>query len=295
MNDMQSLIKDIADEKNIKFNLISKDWIIILEKDNKIRSIAGYKFDLNNHASGLICDDKYALYDLLKLLNVPVVEHHILFKNYNKKEVEAYFLKHRNIVIKTNTGTCGNDMYHVNNIDDLFLYIDKLLKNNYSISISPYYDIKNEYRSIILNNNVEIFYGKKKPVVVGNGKSTIYELLCDFNNIYFKDKYDDALSRVLKDGEIFEYNWQHNLSKGAIPFEVTDNNLKDKVQSLALDTFKNLNLKFASVDIIELNTGELLVLEVNSGVMMNGYSKLYNDGYSITKNLYSKVIDEMFK
>ena len=73
MNDMQSLIKDIADEKNIKFNLISKDWIIILEKDNKIRSIAGYKFDLNNHASGLICDDKYALYDALKLLNIPII------------------------------------------------------------------------------------------------------------------------------------------------------------------------------------------------------------------------------
>ena len=295
MNDMQSLIKEICDEKGISFNLISKDWIMVLRKDNIIRYITGYKFDLNNHASGLICDDKYALYDNFKLLGIPVVEHFIIHIDYNKNDIINLFNKYKKLVVKTNTGTCGNNMFVVNNINDLFNHIDKLLISNYSISISPYYNIKNEYRSIILNDKVEVFYGKKRPIVIGDGVHSIYKLLMEFNSNYFKNIKDFTLDKVLPKEEEYEYNWQHNLSKGAVPFEVEDNNLKEKVQELALLSFKKLNLKFASVDIVELETGKLLVLEINSGVMMDNFSKLFKDGRNITKNLYTKVIEEMFK
>ena len=177
----------------------------------------------------------------------------------------------------------------------LFNCINELLIDHLSISLCPFYEIKNEYRTIILDGNVELFYGKKRPIVYGDGKKSIKELLCDFNYNYFSKINDSKLDVVLEKDKEYVYNWQHNLSKGAIPFEVEDNDIKNKVQSLALKTFKLLNLTFASVDIIELETGEILILEINSGVMIDNYSKYMKNGEEVCKNIYSKAIDLMFE
>ena len=297
MNPMQKLINEICTEKNIKINYVSKDWVMILQKEDKTKYIIGYKFPLNNHVIGQICDDKYALYDVLKYLNIPVAEYHILFKNYSKEEVISYAKQYNyNMVVKSNTGTCGNDMYHTTTTDDLFLYIDKLLAKHYSISISPYYDIKNEYRTILFNKQVKLFYGKEKPIITGDGTKTIYELLCEFNPYYFnKISKKEELNKLLAKDEKYEYNWQFNLSKGARPFYSSNEQLNIKIQELATKVVKELDLNFVSVDIIELVTGKLLVLEVNSGVMMENYIELMPDGKAKAKAIYSAVIDEIFK
>lgn len=296
MNNFQNLIRDICKEKNIKFNIVSKDWIMILDNGKKKRYISGYKFDLNDHATGQICDDKYALYDTLKLFNIPVIEHYILFKKYNKEDVLEYAKKYGfNIVIKTNVGTCGNDMYHVTNENDLFIYIDELLSKNSSISICPYYEIKNEYRTIVLNNIPKLSYGKKKPVVIGDGKSTIHELLCKFNNYYFENiSGDDKLNKILPLNDVYEYNWQFNLSKGALPYFIDDEELKKTIQNLSIKVSKILNLEFASIDIVQLNTDEFLILEINSGVMMNNFMNIMPNGNDIAKKIYEEAIDKMF-
>ncbi len=296
MNYVQRIIKQICEEKDIEFNLVSKDWIIVLKRNERIRFISGYKFGLNNQSSSIICDDKYALYDTLKLLNIPIIEHKIVFRNYDKKEVEEFFYKHnKSIVVKSNSGTCGVGTYHIERIEDLFKNIDSLLINNYSISICPFYNIKNEYRTIILDGNIELFYGKKRPIVYGDGIKTIKELLCDFNYNYFSKKNDSKLNKVLNQDEEFMYSWQHNLSRGSIPFEETNENLKDDIQSLALKAFSLLGLRFASVDIIELESGEILILEINSGVMIDKYAKYTKNGEVICKKIYSKAIDLMFE
>lgn len=297
MNTMQTIIKNICEEKGIEYVLVSKDWISVLRKENKTRFIVGYKFDLNDHAAGQICDDKYALYDTLKKFDIPVAEHCILFKNYDVNLVKEYAAKYSyNIVVKSNTGTCGNSMYHTLNEKELFDAINELLNKHFSISICPYYEIKNEYRTIVLKGKTELFYGKEKPVVIGDGKSTIYELLCVFNNYYFKSyKEQKELQRILVKNETYEFNWQFNLSKGSKPFFVQNESLKNTIEQIALKVMTILNLQFASIDIIELTTGELLVLEANSGVMMDNFVELVKDGRQIATSIYEKAIEAMFQ
>ena len=53
------IIKEICDELNIKCTFLSKDWVIMLEKDNIKKYITGYKFDLNTQWTSNIVDDKY--------------------------------------------------------------------------------------------------------------------------------------------------------------------------------------------------------------------------------------------
>ena len=297
MNNVQKILKEICDELNIKFSLVSKNWVIVMEKEDKVKYVVGFKFPLNDQACSRVCDDKYALYEVMKHFEIPVTEHFIIHKNYKKENIINVCNKYNNdVVIKANLGTCGNDVYHKSDIDSIFEVIDELLIDNYSISLCPYYDIKTEYRSIILNDNVEVVYGKIKPIVIGDGKKTIYELLLDFNNVYFSSvSCNEELSRVLDKDEVYEYSWKFNLSKGAMPFFLEDKEKESTIKNMALEVAKVLGIKFASVDIIELYDGTLLVLETNSGVMMSNFSVNLEEGKDIAKDIYTKVIKEMFK
>ena len=82
----QKLIKEICHELNIKYKVLSKKWIIRLEKEDKVRYLSGNKFDLNGHAIGNMLDDKYAFYDTLKYLGIPVCEHKIFYHENNQLE-----------------------------------------------------------------------------------------------------------------------------------------------------------------------------------------------------------------
>jgi len=296
MKEFYKIIIDICDKYKINCSILSDDWILMLEKDNKVRYFIGYKSDLNSSAVSNLFDDKYGLFTVLRKKNIPVCEYMILFKNYDRKIVENYYLENnKKLVVKDNMGSCGISVFKSNDIDEIYKLIDNILESSYSACICPFYDIKTEYRLINVKGVPKVIYGKRKPVVIGDGKTTIIELLKRFNYYYFSSIKDKSLNRVLKEGEIFEYNWQFNLSRGAIPFDIDDNILLDKLKEICSKVISVTNIKFSSIDIVELVTGELLVLECNSGVMMENYIRYMKNGREMAYDVYEEVIIEMFK
>ena len=295
MNSIQGLIKDICEEEGISFQLLSNDWIICLEKDNQVHYIAGSKFDLNNYVSARICNDKYACFSALQYHNIPVCLHHIFYKEDDESDIKKYYEEcNRDVVVKANGGSFGDEVYHVTDFNKLLQTMDLLFEHNHSLSICPYYHILKEYRVIVLNNHVELIFGKERPVVTGDGVHSIYELLLSFNKPYFSKVKDSSLERVLDAGEVFEYSWQHNLSKGAIPVPVKDLELVENLSKIAVEATTKLNLGFVSVDIVELEDHSLKVLEINSGVITN-ISDYFEDGETIAKELYRKAVLSMFE
>ncbi len=307
MNNFHKMIKEICDEKNIKYFVLSKDWIIMLEKEDKTKFISGYKFDLNNHGLGNVFDDKYATYEVLKQKNIPIIKHQILF---NENNTNAYARKSNNyslaeqffkecsdgIVLKANEGTCGDEVYHVTDINDISDCLNKLFSKNFSISICPFLKIKTEYRLIILKNKCVLMYGKRRPIVVGDGLKTIKELLVEFNPTYFSVKLgEEKYNKVLANGEVFEYGWQFNLSKGSMPFEIADYDLRKRLLNFVSSIIEKVDIGFCSVDVVETIDNELLVMEINSGIMMKNYINIMPNGYTIAKKVYKTAIDEMFK
>lgn len=310
MKNLQRIIKQIALENNLSYEVLSCDLIIKLTKDNKIRYINGYKFGLNSHSLGLILDDKYATYELLNSLGISVCKHHILFrptnhnsyaKNYNSFDYcYDLFLKYnKNVILKVNNGTCGDGVYHITTKKELKKIYNHLLKYNFSISLCPYYDIKNEYRVILLNNEIKIMYCKINPVVIGNGKDKLIDLLKDFNINYFgyktNLKKNINYNKVLKKDEKFIYDFKYNLSKGSIITEDIDKETKSIISKMAKDVSKKINLGFGSIDIIKTNDDKYYVLEINSGVMIENYIKLTSDGFKKAKKVYEEAVLEMFK
>lgn len=305
------IIKEIANNLNIECHILSEGWIAQLKKEQKYRYIVGFKFDLNTQATSQLCDDKYALYSIFKNHNIPIIEHKILYNESTmklylndestKQQAYNYFNEHRkDVVLKANIGTCGNQVYHITTLDNLDKVMDKLFINNNTISICPFYPIKHEYRLIYLNGNCELIYGKIRPIVTGDGHKNLITLLKEFNPFYFSkanilDNFNYKEDYVPKKGEIIEYNWQFNLSRGANVFLDIDENLKKRLIDLALKAANVINLRFGSIDIIEDTNGNLLVLEINSGVMMENICHLLPDGERIAYNIYEKAIKAMFE
>ena len=303
----KTIIQEICEEEKIKYTFLSKDWVIMLEKDGVTKYISGHKFDLNSQATGLIADDKYALYEVLKEKNIPIIEHKIVYNKTNKFDyakgcntyeyVKDYFLENNNsIVIKPNDGTCGQEVFKVTELNEIDKILDKIFLDNYSISICPFYHIKHEYRVVMLEGEKQLLYAKYLPIVIGDGKKTIRELLLEFNHDYFMNNLQDKkYDRILEKNEKFEYNWKFNLAQGSIAKKIEDGPLANELIDLAKQVCKIINLKFGSVDIIQTESNELLVLEVNSGVMMEYFIRINLDEYNNVKDIYKRAIKKVFE
>lgn len=294
------MVKNICEEEGINYNLISENWVMVLEKNGVTKCISGYRFPLNNHALGSVIDDKYAFYDLCKLKNLKIVEHHILFTPISDlgrntySLLDEYFKEYNSdVVVKPNMGTEGTDVYHIKNREELIKIVNKLFQTNFSISICPFKNIINEYRVVVLNNKVKLIFEKNKPIVIGNGIKTIKELLLELNNSYFKNVSLEKFNQVLKENEVYEYDWRFNLSKGATAKIVTDKILYEELSDFALDVVRKIDGNFLSIDIIKCDDG-IYLMEANSGVCINKVCNFIENGKSIAKEIYREAIKSMF-
>lgn len=291
------IIKQICQEKNIQYEELSDDWIIKLKKENKNKFLVGYKFDLNTQATAEICNDKFALYAVLESEGIQVIKHNIIFKNEESK-LNKYFNEYNNdVVLKPNNGTCGNNVLHICDFNKLKDEYNRLINKCYSVYICPFYNIENEYRIIYLPNK-QYIYKKIKPIITGDGIHTVRELLIDFNKEYFSKEENLKNENVSADyvpalGEIIEYEWRFNLSKGA-----KISNVDDKEKEMLIEIVKKIveiiGVKFVSIDIVKLTNNQYMVMEINSGVMMENLIKLQENGEQIAKDLYGEAIDLMF-
>lgn len=306
------IIREICEEKEIGFEKLSYDWIIQLKKDNLVRHITGNRFDINSESCGRIAGDKYATYEVLKSNNVPIIEHQMVFNPITRGEylngqgiwekvIKFFYDNNCKIVVKPNQGCEGVGIYLCNTIAEVEYAITKLLKNNGSLSICPYYEIDTEYRTIYLDGNCELIYGKTKPYVVGNGVDSIEILINEqlqnfpHNFIVEQNMCEIDLNFVPQKDEKFYLSWKHNLSGGALPTILEDEELKSKISRIAKKAAEAMNIQIASIDIIKTEDNKLYVMEINSGICMRHFIENTDGGYDIAKRIYAKAVDNMFR
>lgn len=302
------ILKELCKEMDIKIEVLSYGWIFKLSKNDKIRYITG-NFDINKEASSKIACDKYAVFEVLKSQNIPIIKHTMIFnpidrKNYIKENavwdiVYKEFEKETKLVVKPNCGFEGKGVFLCNTICEAEEAVRFLLKNNTSISICPFYDIKKEYRTFYLNGEILLIYEKEKPYVIGNGKDNVKTLIKKLNlpdNDVVKENLSKIdLNYIPKENEKIELSWKYNLHGGATAKVIgKENKLYQDIEELAIKSGKALDMTFATIDIINTKNNELYVLEINSGVATGIFSKIVENGKEISKEIYMKALEEMF-
>lgn len=304
------IMDEICKEKNIEQKHLSYGWVRELKKNNNSHYIMRYQFDLNSAISYNIAGDKFATYEVLMANNVPTIEHKMIFNPktrsgyYENKFIEeAKKLLIKNdykVVIKANDSCEGKDVYFCKTEDEIENTVKKLFEeNNDTLSACPYLDIEFEYRAVYLCGEILYIYKKRKPYVVGNGKSNLKELIENKNissNIVIDVSKDIDLNYIPEEKEEVTVSWKHNLSNGAEPIIIDENDeFIDEVKKVAISAGNAINIKFASVDVAVTKDKKIYVMEINASVCMNKFAEIIPNGYEIVKRVYSKAVDKMFE
>ncbi|MEX2143856.1 MAG: hypothetical protein WD740_04620 [Anaerolineales bacterium] len=309
---LPALISELAAAQQIKLTSFSQDWILRLEKAGLARHIFGYNFEINTATAQLAAGDKAAVSDLLAHLGVPHVEHRLFLH----PRLSGYVSSKGNwpamlayaqqvgypLVCKPNTGTGGEGVSRVDSPAELERISMALFQLHRSICLSPYLDLEQEYRAVMLDGECELLYTKRRPHVVGDGQSSVLELI---EQLHLSgalsqelagqaiEQHPGELRQVPDPGQEVLIGWKHNLGEGSAPQVVEVGPLYDQLVELARQAQQAINIRFASVDIVEAN-GQNLVLEINSGVMMEYFVRHFPDGRQLAKHIYAKALDKMF-
>ena len=234
--------------------------------NKKIRHILGSFWDINSAAADRIACDKCACYTLLTANEIPAIQHQLLNNPVIRQgwakstwaQALEYFEKHnQKVVVKPNQGSGGIDVFYCDNISCLEATIQKLFAIYPTVAISPFYKITTEYRVFYLNGKCHYIYGK-----------------------------------------IATNTWKHNLSENAKVIEqnkIQNKELLTKLQNMASNAATTIGINFASIDIAELSTGELFIMEINSGVQARRLVEQLPHLHDTIKNIYLSALTQMFE
>ena len=265
MDTFTALITEICAENHIDCEILSYGWIYKLSYKNTARYIIGRHFELNSSASDRIACDKYACSTILINKGIPCIRHELFFdplrrsnwigKNGEIDRAARFFYEYsEKVVAKPNNGWQGRNVFFCESMKDIEYAFGAIFAHEPTACLSPFYQITNEYRVFYLSGECLYSYGKKK-----GGAS-----------------------------------WKHNLSAGAVAFDIEDDSLLKKLYSLAADGAKCINISFAAIDIAQLPDGALKIMEINSGVVASKLLEQHPDKYGLVKKIYTKAVHAMF-
>ncbi|MGH2770282.1 MAG: ATP-grasp domain-containing protein [Actinomycetota bacterium] len=272
--------------------------------------ILGYVFDLNSAASHAIAKDKAATSELLEHSGIPHVEHRLFLdplehrflpSSGSWREMLQYAEAHDFLVVcKPNQGTGGKGVFLISCPHELECAVHALFRTHRSIAVSPFHHADAEFRVVMLESQTELAYSKERPAVTGDGASTLTELIIRaveegsvpsrFADVLAKES--SRISRVPLARERVPLTWKHNLAEGAHPRDVADPGVLSQLTDLAREATRALGLSVAAVDILRVG-GELMVLEVNPGIMMESYALVSAEHYKRVKNVYRRLLERV--
>ena len=299
-----------AAQRGLKLDRHSHDWILQLTRGGAeplTHTIFGYDLGLNTSSAHRLANDKSAAFDVLNQHNVPAVEHRVFLHprlldfidtggNW-RGLLDGFEAFRRDAVLKDNEGTGGYEVHRVRSTVELEQRALQLFQVTRGIALSPYLPIDDEMRFIMLGAACEIAYRKERVTILGDGVQTTVELIAAGQTKLELSEIDNpglVLDQVPKAGERIPLQWRHNLGRGAKAVLI-DPQAPEFARSLALarQTMQALSLEFASVDVVEAN-GKTLVLEVNSGVMLEMLVRLHPEGTALMDRIYHRALDWKF-
>lgn len=299
------IIREIAGEEGMEYKSFSYDWVIKLTKAGESRLILGYGFPLNSSSAAAVCTDKAAASALMDDGGIPCVQHRFFMNPAESKyiggqgnwaELTGMLAHEHELVCKPNQGTGGAQVYRVNSLPALENAVTQIFSSNRGMAVCRYHDIRSEHRVVMLDGQAQVIYEKKLPFVVGDGHSTVSMLTAQKYPIHKDDL--SGTGYIPARGELVEVGWMHNLGRGSAP-ELVDLSgpLAKQLEKLAQDAAAACGVRFASVDIINADgrsAHKPLVLEINSGVMMEEFAGVSDDFYAIAKGVYQKAVYAMW-
>jgi glutathione synthase/RimK-type ligase-like ATP-grasp enzyme len=303
-------VKRYCSDHGIAVDVRSQGWLIVMRRELKTHFTLGYDVGLNSAMAHRIANDKSATAEVLAISGIACIPHalflnprlnaHIPPRGSWEAMVDLLDRSPRGIVIKPNEGTSGRDVFLATRRPALELAVNKIFASHLSLAISPYVEIEDEVRVILIDDVPAVVYRKDRPAVAGDGKHSLLELALaatppERRSTVLPGMLADLdraeLDAILPLGQRRVLNWRHNLDSGATPVVLQEGEIRQACVQLAIRAAQAIGIRFASVDVVRVD-GDWRVLEINSGVMMEALSKRHPE---LVYAAYSAALDKVFE
>ena len=147
-------------------------WLIAMGHGTTRRFAFGYDIGLNSAIAHRLANDKSATSEVLALAGIPCIPH-LLFLNPRlgknvveptwREDMRALLRDHpEGVVLKPNEGTSGRSVFRVTTEPELDDATGEIFSMSTGLVMSPYVEIEQEVRVILLDNVPLIVYSKQR-------------------------------------------------------------------------------------------------------------------------------------
>lgn len=291
---------DIAASRGDEARTLSDGWILRFLRRGQVRHAWGFNLELNSSAAHLLATDKSGASESMIAAGVACVPHEVFLHprlgEYAPQEGHwdraraAFDRWQRRVVVKDNTGTGGVGVYRAETARALEAAFLRLFQRVHAVSISPFIEIDSEVRFIWLDEECLLAFEKRRPTLTGDGVRTVAEL-ARMNGFEPDADAGGNQNEVLPAGATTLISWRHNLGQGAKAVSLDAR--AHPAFELSRRALVALNLRFASIDVVQ-SGGSWMVLEANSGVMLESVARQWGDGAAHARRIYERAYDAMW-
>ena len=295
---------------DIEVEIMSGGWLIAMKQGPKRRFAFGYDLGLNGSVVHRIANDKAATADVLAICGIPHVPHTAFLSPRMYKYItaagawtEMLDLLEQNpdgVVVKPNEGTGGISVFKVKNEPELEVAVNEIFSSERSLAISPYMEVEDEIRIVLIDYRPLVVFSKNRPSVVGDGKRSVLELAiaaipAEQLSIVLSGLAGEISKAVLNEvppaGQYRALNWRHNLGTGAQAIILDHGDARAAACiEIAREAAKSIEMRFGSIDVVRVQ-GIWKILEINSGVMMEALNLSHPE---LVEAAYGTALDAIF-
>src|SRR5579871_6578598 len=148
----------------------SQGWLVAMERNGQRRFAFGYDIGLNSAIAHRLANDKSAGSEVLAFAGIPCIPHTMFLSprlgthivpEASRDEMLVLLRTHPDgLVIKPNEGTSGRSVFRVTNETEFESAVTEIFSSHLSLAISPYVEIADEIRIILLDDVPRVVYRK---------------------------------------------------------------------------------------------------------------------------------------
>ncbi|OGI01221.1 MAG: hypothetical protein A2X42_06300 [Candidatus Margulisbacteria bacterium GWF2_38_17] len=307
-------------KRGIKIEYIEGSDIVEAEYDGHVEIIANADTSLVPLNYADLISDKYLLKRYLQKKDVPVCEGRMF--DHNELDLALFYAKSKlefPVVIKPVAGSCGIGVFaNIKTDEDFMLFFKEAASTGQGkLLVEKYFAQADDYRFFTTVTGYQAIVKRTPPCVVGDGVSSIHELVQAENNrrryprrtcegeIWLQDiEGARMLSQsgyhyidVLTEGKILQLRNNSNVYFGGQCEDVTDSVHPSylKLTSEILHLFPQL--KYAGIDLLARDITKpaqrdnYVVSEIEYRV---GFSLHTHPGKGIPRNILTPIVDMLF-
>ncbi|MGY0571007.1 ATP-grasp domain-containing protein [Bradyrhizobium sp. RDM12] len=165
-------IRSYGARHGIDVDVRSGGWLIAMRRGEMRRFAFGYDIGLNSAIAHRLANDKSATAEALSLARVPCIPHHLFLNpKLGSNVVDAAWREAmlgllqdnpQGVVVKPNEGTSGRSVFKVTTETELDRAAVEVFSMSTGLVISPYLEIEDEVRVILLDDVPRIVYSKQR-------------------------------------------------------------------------------------------------------------------------------------